>query len=127
MSTSITQGIRVAVDSAFLPERSSPARGQFVFAYTVQISNEGREAAQLRRRHWIITDAHGQVREVEGDGVVGAQPMLNPGESFEYTSGCVLETSHGSMRGTYMMVRPDGTSFEARIAPFVLVVPDAMN
>lgn len=120
-----TQGIRVVVRSRYVHEQSQPAR--FVFAYTIKISNEGQAPAQLRRRHWIITDATGGVREVEGEGVVGSQPLLHPGESFEYSGGCVLETPHGAMHGSYMMLRPDGRCFEARIEPFVLAIPQAMN
>ena len=123
MSTAITQGIRVTVRSNYLPERSSPTQREYVFAYTVTITNEGATAAQLRSRHWIITDGDGNVQEVKGDGVVGAQPMLRPGQSFEYTSGCALRTPRGTMRGTYQMVRDDGTAFDARIAPFELAVP----
>jgi ApaG protein len=124
-STAETQGIRVVVCSRYVHEQSEPSR--FVFAYTIKISNEGRDPAQLRRRHWIITDATGGVREVEGEGVVGSQPLLHPGDSFEYTSGCVLETPHGAMHGSYMMLRPDGRCFEALIEPFVLAIPQAMN
>ncbi len=125
MSTAVTEGIQVDVQSAFRPERSEP--GRFLFTYTVHISNRGERAAQLISRHWIITDATGQRQEVVGDGVVGQQPRLSPGEHFEYTSFCVLETPHGSMRGTYRMQREDGASFEAEIAPFPLVVPGALN
>ena len=100
---------------------------QFVFAYTVTIANEGREPAQLRTRHWIITDGTGHIQEVKGDGVVGKQPSLSPGERFEYTSGCVLETPHGTMHGTYQMVRPSGEEFDAEIAPFLLAVPHSLN
>lgn len=120
-----TQGIRVVVRSRYVHEQSQSAR--FVFAYTIKISNEGQAPAQLRRRHWIITDASGGVREVEGEGVVGSQPLLHPGESFEYSGGCVLETPHGAMHGSYLMLRPDGRCFEACIEPFVLAIPQAMN
>ena len=125
MSTAVTQGIQVDVQSAFRPDRSEA--GRFLFTYTIRISNRGERAAQLVSRHWIITDATGQKQEVVGDGVVGQQPLLSPGEHFEYTSFCVLETPHGSMRGTYRMQREDGASFEAEIAPFPLVVPGALN
>jgi len=121
MSTAVTEGIRVTVRSAFRPDRSEP--GRFLFAYEVKLRNVGEVAAQLLSRHWIITDAHGEVQEVMGDGVVGQQPRLEPGEEFEYTSFCVLATPHGSMHGTYRMVRPDGSSFEATIAPFALTRP----
>jgi ApaG protein len=125
VSICLTQGIRVVVRSRFVGEESQPQR--FVFAYVIKISNEGEVAAQVRRRHWIITNATGVVREVEGEGVVGSQPLLHPGESFEYTGGCMLETPHGAMHGSYMMSRPDGRCFEAHIEPFVLAVPQAMN
>ncbi len=127
MSTAFTDGIRVTVRSEFRPDRSAPAQGRFLFTYTVRIANEGSAAAKLVSRHWVITDAHGKKEEVVGDGVVGQQPHLGPGEQFEYTSFCVLATPHGSMRGAYTMVRDDGDSFEARIAPFALVVPGSLN
>ncbi len=127
MSSAVTEGIRVTVQSAFRAERSEPDRGRWLFTYTVRIANEGEAAAQLVARHWIITDANGERQEVEGDGVVGHQPRHAPGERFEYTSFCVLQTPHGSMRGTYRMVRPDGSEFEARIAPFPLVVPGSVT
>jgi ApaG protein len=123
----VTQGIRVTVNSRYLPERSSVRNKQYVFAYTVRIANEGREPAHLRTRHWIITDGNGNVQEVRGEGVVGKQPLLAPGESFEYTSGCVLETPHGTMHGSYQMERPGGAGFDAEIAPFLLAVPHSLN
>jgi ApaG protein len=127
VSSALTDGIRVEVRSAFRPDRSQPERGRWLFSYTVRIANEGERSAQLLARHWVIVDATGNREEVVGDGVVGHQPRLEPGEQFEYTSFCVLRTPHGSMRGSYRMVREDGTSFEARIAPFPLVVPGATN
>jgi ApaG protein len=127
VSNAITHGIRVTVASQYIPERSSPARGQYAFAYTVKIANEGDETAQLRTRHWIITDGEGKVQEVRGEGVVGAQPVLRPGQQFEYTSWCMLATPHGSMRGSYQMVRPDGEEFDAQIAPFPLSLPYSLN
>jgi ApaG protein len=127
VSSAVTDGIRVTVASAFRPERSDPAQRRWLFSYTVRIANEGEAPAQLVALHWIITDATGAREEVVGDGVVGRQPRLAPGEEFEYTSYCVLETPHGSMRGSYRMVRGDGSTFEARIAPFALVVPGAVN
>lgn len=127
MSNALTNGILVTVRSQYIPERSSLSARQYAFAYTVKIANQGDATAQLRRRHWIITDADGGVQEVRGEGVVGAQPMLRPGEEFEYTSWCVIGTSSGSMRGTYTMVRPDGESFEAEIAPFRLGLPENLN
>ncbi len=125
--TATTQGIRVSVTSTYLPNRSSPGTGEYVFAYTVQIANEGRAAAQLRSRHWVITDGGGAVHEVRGDGVVGAQPLLQPGQKFEYTSGCVIKTPRGTMHGTYQMVRDSGEQFDAVIPPFALSLPHALN
>lgn len=125
MSVAVTQGIRVSVDTRYLPQRSSPAQGRFVFAYTVTITNEGAELVQLRTRHWIITDANNQVEEVKGEGVVGEKPMLEPKQSFSYTSGCVLKTAWGMMNGTYQMYRRDGSMFNAVIAPFLLATPNS--
>jgi ApaG protein len=125
VSTAVTEGIRVTVQSAFRADRSEP--GRYLFTYTVRLRNDGTVPAQLLARHWIITDAHGERQEVVGDGVVGQQPHLEPGEDFEYTSFCVLETPHGAMHGSYRMERPDGTSFDATIAPFALLVPGTVN
>jgi ApaG protein len=119
----VTQGIRVRVQSQYLPEQSSPTDERYVFAYTITISNESTYTAQLRTRHWIITDGRGGVEEVKGDGVVGEQPRLSPGQSFQYTSGCVLTTPIGTMHGTYRFWRDDGTYFDAVIAPFSLASP----
>jgi ApaG protein len=127
VSDSTTQGIRVQVASMFLPDRSAPRQGQFLFAYHVTISNVGEEVAQLVSRHWIVTNAEGEVEEHKGPGVVGEQPVLEPGMSFEYTSFCQLTTSVGTMHGTYTMVRPGGQSFDACIAPFTLATPHALN
>lgn len=125
MSTATTQGIRITVKSRFLAEQSGG--GRWAFAYQVRIENLGTQSAQLRSRHWIITDGNGKREEVRGDGVVGQQPILGPGEKFEYTSGAVLQTPHGSMHGSYRMIREDGNSFEAEIAPFPLTQPGALN
>lgn len=127
MSDTVTSGIRVQVRSAYLAEKSAPEAGRYFFAYRVRITNEGQQTAQLVSRKWIITDANGQVEEVEGPGVVGEQPVLGPGESFEYTSFCPLTTPIGSMHGHYHMLRPTGERFEAAIAPFHLAVPSALN
>jgi ApaG protein len=127
MSTSLTRGIKVEVESRYLLERSTPADGEYAFAYTIRITNEGTAPAQLRSRHWIITDGDGKVQEVRGDGVVGAQPHLRPGQAFEYTSWCMLPTPHGSMEGSYQMVRDDGERFDALIAPFPLAPPYSLN
>ena len=125
MSLATTNGIRVSVKSRFLPEQSGG--GRWAFAYTVRIENLGSVTAQLKSRHWIITDGNGRRDEVKGDGVVGNQPVLKPGEQFEYTSGAVLKTPHGSMQGSYRMVLEDGRQFDAEIAPFPLVQPGASN
>lgn len=126
-STAITEGIRVSVQTGFLPDQSMPNENRYAFRYTVTIANEGAETARLRSRHWIITDGNAKVEEVRGPGVVGYQPTLKPGEAFEYTSGCVLETPFGVMRGTYQMERPDGRAFDAVIADFTLAVPNVVN
>jgi ApaG protein len=123
ISSAVTQGIRVTVQSMYLPDQSSPDEDQYVFAYTVAIANEGAEPARLRTRHWVITDGYGNVEEVRGPGVVGETPRLLPGQSFQYTSGCVLKTPLGTMHGSYQMDRDDGTSFDAEIAPFTLASP----
>jgi len=122
-SSAITEGIRVRVQSLYLPDQSSPEDDRYVFAYTITISNESVRTAQLRTRHWIITDGRGTIEEVRGDGVVGEQPRLQPGQSFQYTSGCVLTTAIGTMHGTYRMWRDDGTFFDAVIAAFSLASP----
>jgi ApaG protein len=127
ISTSLTDGIRIRVSSVYVPDQSSVSQKRYVFAYTVHVTNEGARAAQLKSRHWIITDGAGKVEEVRGPGVVGKQPVLAPGETFEYTSGCVLPTPRGEMRGAYQMVRGDGTGFEAQIAPFYLGLPFSLN
>jgi ApaG protein len=127
VSTALTLDIRVNVRTEYRADRSAPANGRYLFTYTIQISNEGEQAAKLLSRHWVITDANGEKEEVVGEGVVGQQPRLEPGAAFEYTSFCILETPHGSMRGTYRMVRDDGSQFDARIAPFSLVAPGALN
>ena len=125
VSNSVTQGVRVTVKSEYLPHRSSPEERRYVFAYTVLIQNEGDERIQLRSRHWVITDGRGRIEEVRGRGVVGEQPLIDPGETFQYTSGCVLETPQGTMHGTYRMQREDGSAFDAEISPFVLATPSA--
>ncbi len=127
MSDTTTEGIRVQVSSLYIAERSSPEDDYYFFAYRIRISNEGHEPAQLVSRHWIITDANGKVEEVEGPGVVGEQPRLEPGQAFEYTSACPLTTPVGSMHGSYQMIRDDGDGFDARIAPFTLAMPNALH
>lgn len=127
MSDTTTDGIRIQVESTYVEERSNPRDEYYFFAYRVTISNVGERPAQLISRVWIITDADGQEERVEGPGVIGEQPLLAPGQSFEYTSFCPLRTSFGTMHGTYRMVRPDGTKFDAVIAPFSLAMPNAVN
>lgn len=117
----------ITVRPQFLPEHSSPEEEQFVFAYTVTIRNTGETTAQLVSRHWIITDANNRTEEVKGEGVVGEQPILQPGEAFEYTSGCPLPTPVGSMKGSYLFVAEDGTQFEAAIPEFVLSIPRSLH
>ncbi|WCL54560.1 Co2+/Mg2+ efflux protein ApaG [Gimibacter soli] len=119
----ITEGVRVAVQSYFLSGQSDPEEGSYVWAYRIRISNEGAATVQLINRHWIITDGHGGVQEVQGAGVVGEQPVLAPGERFVYTSGTPLSTPTGFMRGTYEMQRPDGTFFDVEIPAFSLDSP----
>lgn len=117
----------VTVLPRFLPEQSDPDNDKYLFAYTIRIVNSGQTAAQLISRHWVITDANQHVEEVRGPGVVGEQPRLAPGEAFEYTSGCPLATSFGSMRGSYQCVAEDGTSFEVPIPEFLLSVPRTLH
>jgi len=123
-SEAVTRKVRVRVATQYDPGRSNPAEHQWFFLYTVNIANEGQETVQLLSRHWIITDGMGQVREVRGPGVVGHQPVLAPGQRFEYTSGCDLTTPFGSMHGTYQMVTETQKQFDVEIAPFVLSTPD---
>ncbi len=119
--------IAVSAATQYLPEQSDEPSGRYVFAYTITLRNAGSVAAQLISRHWIITDAQGLVQEVRGLGVVGAQPLLEPGESFEYTSGASIATPVGTMRGSYQMVAADGTRFEAPIPEFTLSVPRVLH
>jgi ApaG protein len=119
--------IRIDVVSNYLEEQSSPPEGRFVFSYTITIRNEGELPARLLTRHWLITDANGKVQEVVGEGVVGEQPHLLPGQGFRYSSGAVLETPVGAMQGSYRMVADDGVHFDAPIAPFTLAMPGLLN
>jgi ApaG protein len=127
MSDTTTRGIRIQVKSTYLPDRSSPREDQYLFSYHIRISNVGEETAQLISREWIITSAEGEVERVKGPGVVGEQPVLQPGASFEYTSYCPLKTAVGSMQGTYQMVTADGETFDAVIEPFTLAAPHALH
>lgn len=126
-SEALTRGLRVRVRARFDPLRSSLVQGRWFFLYTVTLTNESDETMQLLTRHWIIEDGHGRIEEVKGDGVVGATPVLEPGASHEYTSGCPLPTEFGSMRGSYGMVTADGERFDAEIAEFVLALPHSVH
>jgi ApaG protein len=127
MSVAVTQGIKISVLSHYREEESNPKDKQFFFTYEVTIENEGDEPAHLVSRHWIIKDAFNRVEEVRGPGVVGQTPYLEPGDRFVYVSGCPLPTEFGSMRGSYLMERPDGEQFEAAIAPFALMATYMLN
>jgi ApaG protein len=123
LSEATTRNIRVRVQSQYDPSRSSPQQSQWFFLYTVNITNEGQETVKLISRHWVITDGMGKVNEVLGPGVVGNQPVLAPGQTFEYTSGCPLTTPFGSMHGTYQMINERKEQFDIEIAPFTLTEP----
>ena len=128
MSDTTTRGVRILVRPRFIPEQSDPDNGQWLFAYHITIRNTGEQTVQLISRHWVITNGEGKVEEVRGPGVVGYQPVLKPGEEFEYTSGCPLTTPVGTMHGEFNMVVPDsGEKFDAKIEPFRLAVPKALN
>ena len=120
VSEAITHGVRVEVIAQHSPENSRPSQGEWVFQYTVRITNQSQDTVQLLSRHWVITDAADHVEEVRGPGVVGAQPVLPPGESFKYSSWCPLKTPTGMMHGTYQMAGPNGKRFDIEIAPFAL-------
>lgn len=128
MATTTTQGVTVSVTTSYLPDYSSPAQDHYVFAYRITIRNDSSQTVKLLRRHWHIFDANGTIREVEGEGVVGQQPVLEPGESHQYVSGCNLKTGLGKMTGTYQMERlVDGRLFQVHIPEFTLVVPYRLN
>jgi len=119
--------LRIEVATKYVVEQSAPDVDRYVFAYTITIENRGDVPARLLSRHWVITDANGKVQEVRGDGVVGEQPRLDPGESYSYSSGAILETPVGAMQGSYRMQADNGTSFEAPIPPFTLAVPGVLH
>jgi ApaG protein len=123
MYQAVTRGISVTVTPRYMPEESSPEQGRYFFAYTVEIINGSQDRIQLRSRYWRITDEHGHVQEVRGAGVVGEEPVLGPGESFSYTSGCPLPTPSGTMQGTYLMETAGGETFDAEIPAFSLDIP----
>jgi ApaG protein len=127
ISEATTRGVRVKVQSEYSADQSAPSKNQWFFLYTVTISNESAETVQLLTRHWVITDGTGHIEEVRGPGVVGKQPTMKPGESFEYTSGCPLSTPFGVMEGTYQMVTQNGERFDAKIAPFTLSEPYSVH
>ncbi|MEM7410709.1 MAG: Co2+/Mg2+ efflux protein ApaG [Myxococcota bacterium] len=126
-SEAVTEGVRVEVEARFSPEHSDPAHSEWFFLYTIRLTNEGGEACQLISRHWEIRNATGNLEEVRGPGVVGEQPVLEPGNSFEYTSGCPLDTPFGSMEGSYQMVGAGGQEFDVAIARFELREPRAVH
>jgi len=127
MPASQEHRIRVDVITSYVEDQSSPPESRFVFSYTITIRNEGSAPARLLTRHWVITDANGKVQEVAGEGVVGEQPHLLPGQGFRYSSGAILETPVGAMQGSYHMVADDGQQFDAPIAPFTLAMPGLLN
>jgi ApaG protein len=127
MSSTAPHRIRVDVVTNYVEDQSNPGDGRFVFSYTITIRNEGSVPARLLTRHWLITDANGKVQEVVGEGVVGEQPHLQPGEGFRYSSGTILETPVGAMQGKYRMVGDDGEQFDAPIAPFTLAMPGLLH
>lgn len=126
-SVALTRGVKVRVESSYVAERSMPQKNYYFFAYHIVISNQGEVPVKLLSRHWIITDGEGAQQEIRGPGVIGEQPHLQPGESFEYTSYCPLPTPVGTMEGTYQMVTDGGDTFDARIAPFSLALPQSLN
>ncbi|HKY92403.1 MAG TPA: Co2+/Mg2+ efflux protein ApaG [Nevskiaceae bacterium] len=128
MSNTVTRGVRIVAQPRYVPEQSDPAAQRYFFAYHIQISNEGASTVQLISRHWVITNGEGRVEEVRGPGVVGHQPVLAPGEAFEYTSACPLDTPVGTMHGEFNMVLNESReAFDAHIAPFRLAMPKALN
>ena len=128
MSNTLTRGVRILVQPEYVPHESSPSKGQYLFAYHITIRNDGSDTVQLMSRHWVITNGEGKIEEVRGPGVVGYQPILKPGEEFQYTSGCPLNTPVGTMHGEFnMVVQGSGEQFDARIEPFRLAVPRALN
>ncbi len=127
MENNSSQKIQIVAQVKYVPEQSDEADNRYVFTYTITVTNNGESAAQLLGRHWIITDSNNQVQEVRGQGVVGEQPLIKPGQSFGYTSGTVLSTPVGTMTGSYQMVNEDGTKFDATIPQFVLSVPRVLH
>jgi ApaG protein len=127
MNEAELNNINVDVETRYIEDQSNPEQNYYVFAYTITIKNKGRQNAQLLTRHWVITDSNSKIQEVRGDGVVGEQPLLKPGEQFVYTSGTMLETAVGTMKGSYQMVADDGSHFDATIDEFVLSTPRVLH
>jgi ApaG protein len=127
MNEAELNNIKVDVETRYIEDQSNPEQNYYVFAYTITIKNQGRQNAQLLTRHWVITDSNAKIQEVRGDGVVGEQPLLKPGEQFVYTSGTMLETAVGTMKGSYQMLADDGSQFDAQIDEFVLSTPRVLH
>ncbi len=127
MNETDLNNIRVDVETRYIEDQSNPEQNYYVFAYTITIRNKGKQSAQLLTRHWVITDSNQKIQEVRGDGVVGEQPLLKPGEQFVYTSGTMLETEIGTMKGSYQMLADDGSHFDAAIDEFVLSTPRVLH
>ena len=127
MNEAELNNIKVDVETRYIEDQSNPEQNYYVFAYTITIKNKGRQNAQLLTRHWVITDSNSKIQEVRGDGVVGEQPLLKPGEQFVYTSGTMLETAMGTMKGSYQMLADDGSHFDATIEEFVLSTPRVLH
>jgi ApaG protein len=127
MNEAELNNIKVDVETRYIEDQSNPEQNYYVFAYTITIKNRGRQNAQLLTRHWVITDSNSKIQEVRGDGVVGEQPLLKPGEQFVYTSGTMLETAVGTMKGSYQMLADDGSHFDAQIEEFVLSTPRVLH
>ena len=123
----IINPVKIDIQTEYMPSQSSPREQRYAFAYTITITNQGEQPVQLLSRHWVITDGNNQVQEVRGEGVVGEQPVIEPGTSYRYTSGAVLDTAVGSMEGSYQMVNDAGEHFEAPIPPFGLTLPAALH
>jgi ApaG protein len=127
MNEADINNIRVDVETRYIEDQSNPEQNYYVFAYTITIQNKGQQSAQLLTRHWVITDSNQKIQEVRGDGVVGEQPLLKPGEQFVYTSGTMLETAVGTMKGSYQMLADDGSQFDATVDEFVLSTPRVLH
>ena len=127
MNEADINNIRVDVETRYIEDQSNPEQNYYVFAYTITIQNQGQQSAQLLTRHWVITDSNRKIQEVRGDGVVGEQPLLKPGEQFVYTSGTMLETAVGTMKGSYQMLADDGSQFDATVDEFVLSTPRVLH